>query len=462
MPKPHLLYIMCDELRAFEVGCYGHPTVRTPHLDGLAERGMRFDVAVSNCPVCMPARSVVLSGQHARTCCGMLTNTALHPQEGGWIMPQWPRPGRDHCPDPTLPERLRDAGYRTHAIGKWHVEAWPDVLGFDHYAIPAHQHANSAQWFMRDGGPVYSPPGFGLDHEVELAIEAMTEDDDRPRFVYLNLSPPHMPLMDAPRKYLEMYRRDEVVLRDNVQSIGDEEATRESFLTYLWDYRHYRDRLPYCTTLPEGCDLTELHRLYYGLTTWVDDAVGRVLAALAAHGLTDRTQVVFTSDHGENLGSHGLMGKLTPNEESIRIPMIAAGPGVQRGQVSGAVASLVDVAPTLLDAPGTDIPDHMAGRSLSDALAGGCPPDDENHVFFESNHRGCGVRSRTHVVNLPWVDPAGDGWDLADSPDLAGAIADDPGQVGPPQTDDPDVARLTQRLLDWDGRTPWMAGAAGV
>ena len=140
--SPNLLYIMCDELRWCELGCYGHPTVRTPNLDRLAARGTRFETAVSNCAICMPARSIALSGQYARSCCGMLTNVAWHPEEGGWIMPQWPTDTRPHLPHPTLPELLQKAGYRTGALGKWHVEAWPDAIGFAHFVIPAHQPAN--------------------------------------------------------------------------------------------------------------------------------------------------------------------------------------------------------------------------------------------------------------------------------------------------------------------------------
>ncbi len=461
MPRrPNLLFLMCDELRAFEVGCYGHRTLRTPNIDALARRGTRFDVAVSNCPVCMPARSVVLSGQYARTCNGYLLNTAWHPKEGGWIMPQWPRPGREHCRSRTLPEALRDAGYRTHAVGKWHVEAWPGVLGFDYYVIPAHQHANSAQWYVRDGGPVYVPDGFGLDHEVDEAIAALTDHaDDRPRFVYLNLGPPHMPLLDAPQEYLDMYTRDDVVPRDNVRSIGDEATTTDTFLTYLWDYRYYRDRLPYCTTLPEGCDLIELHRLYYGLTSWVDDALGRVVAALEAAGRLDDTLIVFTSDHGENLASHGRMGKASPNEEAIRVPLVVAGPGVEAGRVSGTVASLVDTAPTLLEAAGVETPGHMQGRSLSASLGGRDRAGDDNLAVFENIDHGVGVRSATHTVNLPWsrrftdVDIAPR--PVAPEPDLASDVTADPFQIGPSDIDAPEAVRLAEFVRRWDRDTPW-------
>ena len=160
--------------------------------------------------------------------------------------------------------------------------------------------------------------------------------------------------------------------------------------------------MPYACELPEGCDIVELHRLYMGLTTWVDDALGRVFDMLESAGLADRTLTVFTSDHGENLGSHGYMNKESPKEEAYRIPMVVQGPGVAEGHVSDRVASLVDVAPTLIDAAGGDVPSHLSGRSLSPALVGGGPgvaPHD-NHAIFETHGFGVGARSATHMVNL--------------------------------------------------------------
>jgi choline-sulfatase len=115
---------------------------------------------------------------------------------------------------------------------------------------------------------------------------------------------------------------------------------------------------------------------------------------LEACGLLDSTVVVFTADHGENLGSHGLMGKTTPNDESARIPMVFAGPGIARGHVSDTVASLVDLAPSFIEAAGSAAPSHMPGRALNAAL-GGAKAGDDNVAFFESNRRGCGVRFAT-------------------------------------------------------------------
>ncbi|MEM9883783.1 MAG: sulfatase-like hydrolase/transferase [Planctomycetota bacterium] len=462
---PNLLLIVCDELRAFEVGCYGHPTVRTPHLDALADRGVRVETAISNAPVCMPARSVMLSGQHARTCCGSLTNA-------GWPgdlpfnvvgFPQWPTGRRVHLPDQTLPERLREAGYRTAAVGKWHVEAWPDAIGFDHYVIPAHHHAHTAQWFIEDGQPPFSPPGYSVDFEAERVSGYLREHagGEQPFFMYYNISPPHMPLADAPRKYREMYGRDDAPVRPNVDLSRPLPDQEERFKTYLHDYRYYRDHLPHTETLPEGLDLVSLTAMYLGLVTWVDDTVGRVLAALDAAGSKRETLVVFTSDHGENLGSHGRMGKGSLNEEATRVPMIAAGTGLPAGAVSGRVASLVDLPATLLGAAGVETPGHFQGRSCwGDWVAPVAEPsaEDAGLAFIETHGNGVGVRSATHALGVRYAqgDPGPVRHQLEETPHRFFDLRNDPYEINnlaERAAEDPIGRRLEAALRRWHAET---------
>lgn len=458
--KPNILFIMCDELRAFELGCYGHPTIRTPHLDGLARDGTRFDVAVSNAPVCQPARSVVLSGQYARTCRGAIGNETWQPRQGGWLMPQWPRAGRPELPDPTVPELLRKSGYHTAAIGKWHVACWPHDIGFDHYLIPANQHAHSAQWFTENGGPIFSPPGFTPDYEADRVCEFLErrQGSGEPWFLYYNLAPPHMPLADAPRPYLDMYSEDDAVIRGNADPDTPLENQTSRFLTYLWDYRYYRDGLPYTTTLPEGFNLRTLHALYMGMTTWVDDKVGQVLAALDRLGLRESTTVIFTSDHGDNLGSHGRLGKGRLTEESIRIPWLARGPGIASGQVSDRIASLVDVGATVLAQAGAEPASHFQGRDLGPAMRGEQTASDGNMAFIECGE-GCGVRTATQVLGIPWAQ---DRRSLADRADRFHDLPSDPWQLdnqahAASRADA--VADLEQRVRQWHSQTLWRSAA---
>jgi len=457
--RPNFIICMCDELRAHEMGCYGHPTIRTPHIDGLAAAGTRFEHGITNAPVCLPARATVLSGQHARTSADLGNIGWPGAEEAPFHavgFPQWPTRRRRHFPDPTLPELLRDAGYTTAAIGKWHTEAWPDAIGFDRYVIPAHHHANTAQWFIKDGGQVYSPSGFGLDHELDEVESWLGErgEDGRPFFLYHNLSPPHMPLLDAPQRYLTMYAEDDVVVRDNVLDgfwPGD-----ETILSYLWDYRHYRDHLPYASVMPRGMTMRRLQALYMGLTTWVDDAVGRLLATLNAEGLADNTVVVFTADPGDNLGSHGRMGKGSLNEESVRVPFLACGPGVQSGVVNATqVAGLVDLAGTFLDMAGLGAPAHLHSQSLAPVLAGDRDTLDRPHAFIEAGH-GIGVRTPTRTYGLPWAKTGRPG--IGDRTHWCFDNADDPYQLdnlADAEDLPPWAAELDRELRGWHAATPW-------
>lgn len=456
MLRPNIIICMCDELRAFEVGCFGHPKMRTPNIDALAAGGVRFETAVSNNPVCLPARSILLSGQYSRTCCGALSNNVFKTTEGRSIFPQWPVPEWRQVKQPTLAHALREAGYRTNAIGKWHIEAWPDELGFDHYVIPAMQHAHTAQWFCEDGGEVFSPQGYSIDYEIGrvqslLAERAKTRD---PFFLYYNISPPHMPLADAPESYREMYAREDVVVRPNVaeEKIQNLENTLK---TYLWDYRHYREQLPYTRHLPKGYDLRKIHALYMGLTTWVDDTLGKLMRSLRENGLAENTVVVFTSDHGDNLGSHGRMGKSTLNEESIRIPLCVSGPGVARGHTSAQVASLLDLAPTLLQCAGLSAPRHMQGRNLISALDGKAPDETNNFAFIETAGDGCGIRTPTHLLGIPWgATPK----ELGPRPHYFYDLTKDPYQMNNRAEQDaetPLARELIGKIKDWIARTPW-------
>jgi choline-sulfatase len=454
--RPNLIICMCDELRAFELGCYGHPHIRTPHLDALAERGTRFEVAVTNEPVCMAARSMLISGQYARTCTGQLGNAGWPggTRFGDAGFPQWPTGDRVGFPDRTLPECLQDAGYHTRAIGKWHIEAWPDRIGFDRYLIPAHHHAHEAQWFIEDGSRPFSAPGYSVEFEAERVRGFLREraGGEEPFFLYYNLSPPHMPLDEAPDRYKNLYSRDQVVTRPNVTIDTTTERFREQMKTYLWDYRYYRDHLPHTRELPEGMDLERLTAMYMGLTTWVDDMVGSVLRTLRETGLDENTLVVFTSDHGDNLGSHGLMGKSHLNEESIRIPFLVAGPGIARQEVTTQVASLLDIAPTFLTAAGTEAPPWMAGQDLGPVLRGDRKALERAYAFIETTADGCGIRTPTHTFGLPW---AGDRT-LGERAHYATDLRQDPFQlrkVNPGQTQL--METLEPVLRNWHTQTPW-------
>lgn len=459
--RPNVILCLCDQLRAFEVGCYGNPVIRTPSLDRLAAEGVRFESAVSTFPVCMAARSVTLSGQYNRTCTGGIGNVHT-PMPGGVIhFPQYPVAGRPHLKDPTLAEVLRALGYRTSAIGKWHIHSWPHDVGFDDYVIPRMNHAHSAQPFSENGGPEFVPPGYSVDYECDRVEELLRRRarDAVPLFLFYNISPPHCPMSDAPERYLTMYRPEEIPIRPNVdlsQPLPDQDHW---FKVYRWDYRYYNFHLPYTEALPADFDLRRVIAEYYGMTTWVDDAVGRMLATLDATGLADDTVVIFTSDHGDYLGSHRRVQKGDLHEESIRIPMLLRWPAaLQPATVGEQVMGLVDVMPTVLGLLGQRIPAHVHGRDLTPIIRGERPALADNSAVVETG-RGVGIRTPSCLYGLPFRRGS---HDLDDAPHYVWDLADDPFEMRNLAGNgaQPEVTRdLDRRLREWHARTPWMSPA---
>ena len=462
--KPNIILCTSDQLRAFEVGCYGNDVIRTPHIDRLASEGIRFETAVSNFPVCMAARSVLLSGQYNRTCTGGVTNKCYPSPDGERFFPQYPVPGRPHLKDPTLPEVLREAGYSTAAIGKWHIHSWPHEVGFDTYLIPRVNHCHLGQSFTENGGVEFVPEGYSVDFEADRLQRFLMERSrgHQPFFMYYNISPPHAPLADAPERYRTMYDPACVPIRPNVELDSPLIGQDHWFKVYRWDFRYYNHHLPETMELPEGYCLRHLIAEYYGLTTWVDATVGRMLQGLEKAGLTKNTIVVFTSDHGDNLGSHGLVQKGGPNEESIRVPLVLRGPSLDGGPSVNEthVAGLVDLAPTLLSLIGLDIPGHFQGRNLA-TLCCGAPSNAPDWTFIETRPGGTAIRTPDHMYYVPY---AGSDHTLAHEPEQFFDLARDPYQLQNLAGDNThaDMALdLDVRLREWDTSTPWMPAPGG-
>ena len=267
----------------------------------------------------------------------------------------------------------------------------------------------------------------------------------------------HMPLADAPEKYLKMYEPTDMPLRPNVFVKGEMAFDEHWFKVYLWDFLYYSLKLPYTLDLPEGFDLRTLTALYYGLTTWVDVMVGRMMDGLRANGLLENTIVVFTSDHGDNLGSHHRFNKGLLIEESIRIPMIFHAPWLwQAGVNSSQVAQIIDIMPTVLEASERAVPSQVQGRDLTPILAGERIQLEENWGFIETSGGEIGIRTPTHLLGR---QTSSHDQGAADDPHCFFDLRDDPyelnnlaGNGEQSQTE----SDLDDLLTCWDRETPWM------
>ena len=467
--RPNIILCTCDQLRAFETGCYGNEFIVTPNIDRLASEGVRFEQAVTNFPVCMAARSVLLSGQCNRTCTGGIANVEFTSFEGNHELPEYPFPGRPHLKDTTLPEMLQAAGYDTAVIGKWHIHSWPHDIGFDYYLIPRVHHCHTGQHYTENGDPEFVPSGYSVDFEADRVESFFKEktDQEKPFFLYYNISPPHCPMSDAPERYTTMYDPEAVPLRENVNPELRLKNQDHWFKVYCWDFRYYKFHLPYTEKLPQNFTIRDVTALYYGMTTWVDDTVGRMLAALESAGLAENTIVIFTSDYGDNLGSHGMVQKNTPNEESLRVPYIIRWPAkLATNKVDHTnVISHVDIMPTLLSLLDYPIPDHIDGRDFKSMLKDvGGSSDTNSHAYFETSE-GAGIRTTDRLCFIPYDDAhsakeiRSNTRKLAETPAQFYNLTNDPYEqdnLAGADREQEEQTRLIRMVHDWNKHVPWM------
>jgi len=378
--KPaNLLIVMSDQHNARMLGCHGHPVVRTPNLDALARRGTRFSSAYTTSPVCVPARAAFATGKYVHQI-GYWDNADAY--EGA--IPSWHH-------------RLRDRGHRVVSIGKLHFRAGGEDHGFSEEIVPMHivEGKGDLMGLVRDEMPVrkgaYKMAGMAgpgetpytfYDREIAARAQVWLREEaqrhaDRPWVLFVSFVCPHYPLTAPPEFYYPYF--DQALPEPKLYA--KHERPDHPYV------RDYRDTFNF----DDYFDEDRVRRAiagYYGLCTFMDDNVGKVLRALGEAGLAESTRVVYTSDHGDNLGARGLWGKSTMYEETIATPLIMAGPDIAAGVVCDTPASHVDLYPFIMQATGEDRPemyDGQPGRSLF-ALADG--EDRDRSVLSEYHGMG--------------------------------------------------------------------------
>ncbi|MDQ8034315.1 MAG: sulfatase-like hydrolase/transferase [Bordetella sp.] len=377
MPRRNVIVIMSDEHDPRIMGCAGHPFVKTPNLDALAARGTRFASAYTPSPICVPARAAFATGLRVH-------------QTRHWdnAMPYVGDPrGWGHV--------LQREGIRVESIGKLHYRAEEDPAGFDREHIPMHVVGGHGMVWASIRDPYVSSPsdkrmlgeriGGGespytaYDREVTARAEAWLHDAgqhaDAPFVLYVGLVAPHFPLV-APEEFFALYPLDGLPVPKLLPQAG--------YARHPW-VQAYADFMDNEAQFKSPQERLQAFAAYYGLCSFLDHNVGRILAALRGAGLEDDTTVVYTSDHGDNLGTRGLWGKSTLYQESVSVPMIVAGPGVEAG-VSHTPVDLLDLFPTILQAAGIDPAPEMGerpGRSLLELAA---EPGQPERVVFSEYH----------------------------------------------------------------------------
>jgi arylsulfatase A-like enzyme len=338
-PVPNVLFILADQWRAQAFGFAGDPNVKTPHLDRLAGQSIRFINAIAGMPVCCPTRASLLTGQRPLTTGVFMNDVPLNPQAT------------------TLAKMLRGAGYNTAYIGKWHLNGdgrsqfipQERRQGFDYWKALECTHDYNHSCYYADGPEKLSWNGYDAIAQTEDAGGYLRAHAGSPKpfFLFLAWGPPHDPYSTAPEKYRALYSPTKVKLPSNV---------------------------------PEAMRATarELLAGYYAHCTALDDCLETLLLVLKETGLEQNTLLVFTSDHGDLLGSHGGRNKQQPFDECVRVPLLLrwpAGLGT-RGRKLDALINSEDFMPTILDLCGAAIPPTVEGLDYSDYLRGGKSPSD--------------------------------------------------------------------------------------
>ncbi|MDR2036740.1 MAG: sulfatase [Bacteroidales bacterium] len=332
--RPSLVFVLADQWRAQDVGYMGNKDVLTPNIDQLANESIRFTHAVACMPVSTAYRASLLTGQYALTNGLFLNDVTLDPNAK------------------TIGKLYKAAGYHTAYIGKWHVNGngrskyIPEShrQGFDYFKVLECTHNyNHSKYYDNNNEHVKVWDGYDVFAQTKDAQKYIEQHahSEQPFVLFLSWGPPHNPYETAPEEYKKLYADKEITLRPNVPENRKEQAIKDI-------------------------------RGYYAHISALDKCVGDLQQTIRQNGLEEDTIFVFTSDHGDMLGSQGLQRKQKPWDESIMVPFLLKYPRLlgTKGKASDVLFNVHDIMPTLLSMSDISIPDSVEGRDISPVLLG--------------------------------------------------------------------------------------------
>ena len=388
--KPNVVFIFADDQTFASIRELGNADIETPNLDRLARRGTTFTHAFNmgswSGAVCVASRTMLNSGRFVWDANAIYDKSEQERREGRW----WS-------------EYMKVAGYRTYMTGKWHCRANAEAAFDVARDIRPGMPKDSPEGYNRpaaDGSDPWSPsdPKFGGfwaggTHWSEVvanrANDFLAEAAQRsePFFMYLAFNAPHDP-RQSPERYVAKYPIDNVKvpasflpLYPYADEIGCGKSLRDEKLA----------------PFPRTEHSIQVHRQeYYAIITHMDEMIGRILDAVEATGKADNTWIFFTADHGLSVGHHGLVGKQNMYDDSVRVPLIVAGPGVKANERNGQPVYLQDIMPTTLELAGVKQPEHVQFHSLLPLLDGGKSPYDTIYGAYLEKQRS--IRTDTHKL----------------------------------------------------------------
>jgi arylsulfatase len=394
LKKPNILLIQTDQQSAETLGLYGNPIVKTPNLERLAENGILFEKTFCNYPACSPSRSSMMTGRYASTIRCHANHMLINPLEV------------------TLPQVLKENGYQTALIGKNHAfmdgkkdNGYPSAGSDEKYDklhevfdyVRQGQHGHLVEGFEKNPEVTAahqwtldhcwkSPLGHGTNpapyekcgtHLLgETAVDYLeqTHEEEQPFFLWLSFPDPHTPYQ-APEPYASMYNPEDVPMPPKDDLSKKPERQRVAHIMDAMDRAD--DQV-----------IQKVRAIHYGMINFIDDTIGKVMETLERLGIADDTVILFTSDHGDSMGAHGLIQKHNMFYDSFtHVPMIVSWPGkINTGRCSH-LTELVDIMPTLLELSGSTIPLGVQGKSLAPYLLGD-PYVPREYVTIESGEEG--------------------------------------------------------------------------
>ncbi|MBI3973760.1 MAG: choline-sulfatase [Chloroflexi bacterium] len=397
--QPNILFIMADQLGALATSPYGNRDVLTPHLERLAQGGVVFERSYCNSPLCAPSRASMMAGQ---------LPGRLPVNDNSEELP---------ASVPTFVHHLRRAGHRTILSGKMHyvgpdqlhgfeerlttdiypadymwTKSWeaqgdpPRRVGLPGDAETGASYARQMAQMVKESGPVSWSYQHEYDEETHFrALEALRglarrrgADAHQPWFLCVSYTHPHDPYV-ATQEYWDRYEGREIAMPEPPP------PGYEPHIADIWANSYHGVDL----VAPAPEDVYRSRHGYYASTSYIDDKVGDLVNELARLGVARNTIVLFTADHGDMLGEHGMWFKRIHREWSVRVPLIVAGAGVARGYRVRQNVSLVDLYPTMLDLAGLSMPegiDHpLDGASLAPFMRGEAPHHWKNEAIVENN-----------------------------------------------------------------------------
>ncbi len=404
--RPNLLFIMSDDHAAHAISAYGSRINETPHLDRIANNGMRFDAAFCTNSICTPSRAAILTGTYNHVNGATTLETPLDSS-------QW-----------TFPQSLQEAGYTTGIVGKWHLGHGPgaDPVGFDFWRILPGQGHYDNPVMLEENGRIVERSGYVTDLITDDCVDFIDRHKDGPFALFCHHKASHRTWNPAPRHFT-LY--DDVDIPEPATFWDDLDGRAEvvkAVKMHMMDLDPITDLK---AIVPEGLSRDEeiewryqrYIKDYLRVVAAMDEGIGRMLDKLDEEGLTENTIVVYTSDQGFFLGDHGWFDKRLMYEESLGMPLLIQYPQrIQAGTASDDIVVNVDFGPTLLDLMGVEIPDHVQGRSFAPILDGETPEDWPESMYYRYwMHRDgahntpahYGVRTRTHKLICYYNDPLG-------------------------------------------------------